>query len=224
MPAIILHGRIVGYTVVKGKAKRQTYLRFTDDGVLEVEVPNPKALDAEATIKGKQAWIFKRLDKISRSTRVLTKGSVMFQGERMKIVFEKTDGREGLMPDPARREVVIYASSRSSIRELVRRWFLRESSSYVVRELPPIAKRLGVSYRRADVREIKNWGYCTRDGRLSFSWQLIALPDRLREYVLCHELVHLSEHNHSRGFRRKLGSILPDYREREEELDSTVPL
>ncbi|HYB45103.1 MAG TPA: M48 family metallopeptidase, partial [Nitrososphaerales archaeon] len=78
--------------------------------------------------------------------------------------------------------------------------------------------------RRADVREIRNWGYCTRDGRLSFSWQLIALPARLRDYVICHELAHLSEHNHSQAFKRRLASVLPDYGQREKELGLTIPL
>jgi predicted metal-dependent hydrolase len=69
------------------------------------------------------------------------------------------------------------------------------------------------------VREIRNWGYCTRSGRISINWQLIALPERLREYVLLHELTHLSEFNHSRQFYRRLSSVCPDYRRRERELD-----
>jgi predicted metal-dependent hydrolase len=222
--AINLRGRIVEYSVVKGRSRRYTYLRFRDDEVLEVVAPNPRSLDAEATIRERQAWVLKHLERISRSVRVLTRDSVMFDGAKLRIVFEKTEGREGLEPDPARGEVTIRAPDRSSVRELVRRWFLKESSRYVVETLPSLAERLGVRYRRADVREIRNWGYCTRGGRLSFSWQLIALPARLREYVLCHELVHLSEQNHSGAFRRKLGSILPDYKRRERELDSTIPL
>ena len=74
-----------------------------------------------------------------------------------------------------------------------------------------------------DVREIGKWGYCTREGRLSFSWQLIALPERLREYVVFHELTHLLEFNHSPAFRRKLAKVCPDFRECEKELDLVRP-
>jgi predicted metal-dependent hydrolase len=175
-------------------------------------------------IREQQSWVLRHLERISRSSHVLTSDAVMFDGKMLSIRFEKTEGREALVPNLDRSEVAVHASSPSSLRELVRRWFLKESSSYVVRELPALAKQLGVTYRRADVREIKNWGYCTRDGRLSFSWQLIALPERLRRYVLLHELVHLSEHNHSAAFRRRLASALPDYRQREKELNSTIPL
>jgi predicted metal-dependent hydrolase len=106
----------------------------------------------------------------------------------------------------------------------VRRWFLRETSRYVVGKLETLSTVLGVKYRRADVRQIKNWGYCTRDGRLSFNLQLIALPERLREYVILHELAHLSEFNHSSAFKGRLAAFCPDYRQRERELDKIVTL
>jgi len=209
---------------VKGANRRYTYLRLRDDQVLEVVSPNPKSLDVEAVIRERQSWIIRQLDKVTKNPRVMTRESVMFDGVQLRIKFEKTSGEEWLSPSQEKAQVTIGASDRSSIRELVRRWFLKESSSYVVRELPLLARRMGVSYRRAEVREIKNWGYCTRDGRLSFSWQLIALPARLREYVLCHELVHLSVHDHGKAFKRKLVSVLPDFRERERDLNSTIPL
>ncbi|MDV3244369.1 MAG: M48 family metallopeptidase [Nitrososphaerales archaeon] len=223
MPAITLGNRRIEYSVVRGKGRRYTYLRFTDDAVLEVVAPSPRRLDVEAVIREREGWVLKHLDELSMSERVLADDAVLFGGKRMKIVFEQTNGRENLRPDIERGEVSVAASDRSRVKELVRRWFLKESSGYLVRTLPAMAKRLRVAYRRADVREIKNWGYCTRDGRLSFSWQLIALPERIREYVLYHELVHLSEHNHSGSFKRKLGSVLPDYRSREKELKLTIP-
>ena len=80
-----------------------------------------------------------------------------------------------------------------------------------------------VSSRRVDVREIGKWGYCTRGGRLSFSWQLIALPERLREYVVLHELTHLSHFDHSPAFKRKLAAYCPDFRDRERELNLVAP-
>ncbi len=177
----------------------------------------------EEAIGEKSAWILEQYDRLSSGERVLADDSVMFDGRRLRLDFQKTSGEEGLFPDPAGGRIAVKAAERPRVRELVRRWFLKESSSYVVRTLPGMARMAGVKYHRADVREIRNWGYCTRNGRLSFSWQLIALPERLREYILFHELVHLTEHNHSVAFKRKLGSLLPDFREREKELGRVVP-
>lgn len=223
MPTITIKDKKIEYTVLRGRGRRYTYLKFREDAVLEVMAPSSKVFDAEAVIRERQVWVLKHLEEMSRSAHVLADDSVMFDGRPLKITYEKTGGREELSPRPDRGEVVVAASDRSRVRELVRRWFLKESSGYVMRMLPAIAMKLGATYRRADVREIKNWGYCTRDGRLSFSWQLIALPERVREYVLYHELVHLSEHNHSLAFRNRLSSVLPDYRQREKELNLVIP-
>jgi len=147
----------------------------------------------------------------------------MFDGRLLEIVYEKAVEKEEILPDPEGARVLVRASERPRVRELVRRWFLRETSRYVMKKLADLAPTLPTSYKRADVREIKNWGYCTRTGRLSFSWQLIALPERLREYVILHEVTHLEEFNHSPAFKRKLARICPDYRQREKELDYISP-
>jgi len=222
LPSIELGRGRIGYTVVKGASRRYTYFRFRPDLTLEVVLPRGRSVDVEDAIKKKSEWIIEQYDRLSKGEPVLADDSVMFDGRSLRLDFQKTAGEEGLFLAAGGR-VVVKAAERHRIRELVRRWFLKESSIYVVRALPALAGRAGANYHRADVREIRNWGYCTREGRLSFSWQLIALPERLREYILCHELVHLTEPNHSVAFKRKLGSLLPDFREREKELGRVVP-
>lgn len=158
----------------------------------------------------------------SKMTSVLTNVSVMFGGVSLRIIYAEGPA-DSLVPDFTRGEISAHASDRKRIRELIRRWFLKESSAYVVKKARELAPTMGVRPSRVDVREIGKWGYCTRGGRLSFSWQLIALPERLREYVVVHELAHLLEFNHSRAFREKVARFCPDFRVREKELDTIVP-
>jgi len=219
LPVISIGAHRVEYAVKVGTSRRYTYFRFRPDRTLEIVVPRGRRVDIDSTIRGRQSWIVRQLEEMSSSKRVLDEDGIMFDGERMKLTFEETDDQEELVHDPARREVLVRTSDEARVQELVRRWFLRESSRYVVRKLEELSKVLDVKYRRADVRQIRNWGYCTRDGRLSFNLQLIALPERLREYVILHELSHLSEFNHSGAFKRRLAAYCPDYRQREKELD-----
>ena len=146
----------------------------------------------------------------------------MYGGETLEVEFAP-GAEKDLVVDKARRRVAVKAADARSLREQVRRWFLRESSAYVVRKVAEYSKVMGARPSRVDVREIGKWGYCTRTGRLSFSWQLIALPERLREYIVMHELTHLLEFNHSAAFRRRLKAVCPDFRQRERELDLVVP-
>lgn len=46
------------------------------------------------------------------------------------------------------------------------------------------------------------WGSCTPDGVLSFSWRLVLAPPHVLRYVAAHEVAHLVELNHSAAFWR----------------------
>ena len=210
--------------VTSGTSRRYTYFRFRPDLTLEIVVPRGRITDLDSAIRDKRQWILEKYEELARRRRVLEDGRIMFDGKHLPIVFQEDATREELVLEESRGEVIVRARERSRVRELVRRWFLRETSRYVVRKIAELSRELPMKHHRVDVREIRNWGYCTKDGRLSFSWQLIALPERLREYVVLHELAHLSEFSHSRAFKRKLAALCPDYRRRERELDEIIPI
>ena len=222
MPSLDLGSNRVEYSVVKGTSRRYTYFRFKPDLTLEVIIPRGRHVDIEKALRDKSSWLQREYQRMSKTRNVLGDDSVIFGGRLLKIVF--IEGLEdGLVPEVTSGSVTVVATEKRRVRELVRRWFLKESSAYVVKKVSELAPKLGVRAARVDVREMGKWGYCTRTGRLSFSWQLAALPERLRDYVVLHELTHLVEFNHSPGFRRKLASVCPDFREREKELDLIVP-
>jgi predicted metal-dependent hydrolase len=60
-------------------------------------------------------------------------------------------------------------------------------------------------------RRKDRWAYCDEAGVLHIGWDLAFLPKKLIEYVLLHELCHLSRRDHTEGFWERLKSILPDY-------------
>ena len=222
MPHLDVGTRRIEYSVVRGASRRYTSFRFRSDMTLEVSVPWGRKVNVEAMIKERFYWIDREYARAANTKRVLGSDQVMFGGQYLRIVYIE-DAKEELVPGPVTGEVAIRTSDRRRVRELVRRWFLKETSAYVVRKVRESSPLLGVRPSRVDVREIGKWGYCTRGGRLSFSWQLVALPERLREYVVFHELTHLIEFNHSPAFKKMLASVCPDFRSRERELAQIVP-
>lgn len=69
-------------------------------------------------------------------------------------------------------------------------------------------------YSRITIRDQKTrWGSCSSKGTLSFNWRLMLAPPAVLDYVVVHELCHLTHMNHSKDFWRCVEWILPNYKE-----------
>ena len=62
------------------------------------------------------------------------------------------------------------------------------------------------------VRQMRRqWGNCSRDGRIKLSINLIRYPEVSIKHVIYHELCHLIHFNHSRDFYALLKKVEPDW-------------
>ena len=60
------------------------------------------------------------------------------------------------------------------------------------------------------------FGSCSGRNSLCFSWRLMAYPPEAVDYVVVHELAHITVKNHSPAFYRVVERYLPDWRQRRE--------
>ena len=148
---------------------------------------------------------------------------------RQSLALKVTPGGvQALIPhnlpaDSAEAQVFI----RDGLRELApptpvppAEWLDKESLLVLVDEW---AGRLGVQAGRVQLRRMRNkWGSISTAGNLTLARDLLQLPRRLVDYVICHELLHLKTPYHNRLYRLQLGRHMPDWRERERELGRWV--
>lgn len=84
---------------------------------------------------------------------------------------------------------------------LIRKFLNKLANEYIPTRVEFIANKLNLSYR--DIKIIsarKSWGSCNSLRQLKFNFRLVMLPKNLIDYVICHELCHLKELNHSKKF------------------------
>ena len=62
------------------------------------------------------------------------------------------------------------------------------------------------------------WGSCSAKNSLNFSWRLMLGDLYVIDYVACHEVCHIKEHNHSMKFWKLVADVMPDYKERRKKL------
>ena len=72
----------------------------------------------------------------------------------------------------------------------------------------------GGNYTSITVRDQRSrWGSCSSRGPLSFNYRLIFAPPAVLDYVVVHELCHLTHMNHSKDFWNMVSSVMPEYKE-----------
>lgn len=71
----------------------------------------------------------------------------------------------------------------------------------------------GGNYTSITIRDQKSrWGSCSSRGTLSFNYRLVFAPPKVLDYVVVHELCHLTHMNHSKDFWNMVETIMPEYK------------
>ena len=99
--------------------------------------------------------------------------------------------------------------------EALERRYRREARARLMRSVEHHGHRLALDgWRRIAVRDQRTrWGSCSTSGTLSFNWRLAMAPPPVLDYVVVHELCHLSCPDHSPAFWELVERALPGSRE-----------
>ncbi|UQZ34881.1 hypothetical protein C2I18_15875 [Paenibacillus sp. PK3_47] len=98
----------------------------------------------------------------------------------------------------------------------LKKFYFASLKKIVARRMPQYQAQLKVKPKTVDIVEsATKWGSCSADKKLTFNYRLAMAPPEVIDYVIIHELCHLLHMNHDRSFWRRLGSIMPDYKEKE---------
>lgn len=109
------------------------------------------------------------------------------------------------------------------VKQLLDDWYKRQAIRVFQERLDacyPRVKRLGIPYPPLVIRSMKSrWGSCSPAGKVTLNLKLIQVPTECIDYVILHELCHLQEHNHGRGYYALLGQVCPDWKARKAQLN-----
>lgn len=92
--------------------------------------------------------------------------------------------------------------------------FYIRSSKQITKERTKIYQELlKVTPKAIKIEKISNrWGSCNSKKEITYNYLISTLAVELIDYIVVHELCHIHHMNHDRSFWRKVGSILPDYK------------
>ncbi len=107
---------------------------------------------------------------------------------------------------------------------MVLMWYKKQALLDFARRLEVFAAKLGVPTPPLTLSNAQSrWGSCNSRGEVRLSWRLLQAPPHIINYVICHELAHLKQMNHSAKFYAVLESLFPNYKATEKELKLLSP-
>jgi len=113
---------------------------------------------------------------------------------------------------------------RHQVRAQLVRWFRAHAALRLAERFAAWSKKLDVCEPPLLIRDQRRrWASCDPQGVIRLNWRVVQAPLRLVDYVLAHELLHLTYRNHTRAFWEALGRVMHDYDARRAALRSLGP-
>ena len=197
------------YTVRRSSRAKRVRVTVHPDRTVEVVLPQRAAeRQAHDAVRELRGWIDRRLTALDRAGSELgrTPGTVPYLGEELTLVAQ-----------PGRTRVHRRGSEllvpQGDAREAVERWYRNQARKEVAPRLDAAVARAGKRYTRLTIRgQRTRWASCSSTGAMSFNWRLLLAPPEILDYVVEHEVAHLSFMDHSPRFWALLESRVPGWR------------
>ena len=171
---------------VRHPKARRYIIRVESDGSVRVTVPRwGSKREAAAFAAQQDAWIEQQRARLAAELR-----------ERQRRTANEGPGETNDERRARERALIVRAKT----------------------ELPPrllvLAAQHGLAVTRISIRNQRwRWGSCSRSGHICLNWRLVTMPERVRDYVLIHELMHLKRMDHSPKFWKLVAGACPLYKE-----------
>jgi predicted metal-dependent hydrolase len=146
--------------------------------------------------------------------------TLLWLGNEMVLNLRHDAKNRAIVHEPGRLHVALPTPDDApSVSRKVLLWYRKEAQADFARRLEILAARLGVKTPPLYLSNARSrWGSCNSRGEIRLNWRLIQAPPPIINYVICHELAHLKEMNHSSRFWAIVERLHPDYKAAEKAL------
>ena len=220
----------IEYEVLRSKRRKKTVQIRVEGGVVRVVVPSvAKPGAVRRAVRERAAWIISRLSQAPPEgvqKRFVNGESLPYLGQDMRIIVRFSDvSLPEIQLDDGRFRVAVPPNLTGKKRyEAMRRAFIEWYAARAAKQVTECVDKWWPKLGRGEKSRVlirnqrQRWGSCASDGTLRINWRIIMLEPPLIEYIVVHELAHLSVRNHSPDFKKLMSSVLPDFRDRQKRL------
>ena len=206
------------------RQRRTVGLKITENGLV---IHAPKRISQshlESIIVLKADWIRKKLETLIENKMPEMQWrhgeTLLFMGNTVSLAVEHDIRSKAVEYEPGVLQLAMpNHHDQNLIARKVIQWYKKQALVDFTRRLEIFSSKLGVSFSSFNLSNAgSRWGSCNSRKEIRLNWRLLQAPPHIINYVVCHELAHLKEMNHSAKFWATVASIYPDYKLAEKEL------
>ncbi|MHA6533903.1 M48 family metallopeptidase [Paenibacillus sp. BAC0078] len=203
---IQLQDQIIQLHVQYAKRKKIS-LQIDMLGLITVKAPTGISEELIlGAVQRHEEWILESLRKIAAARQVPVPKEYQEEGRFLYL------GQEY----PLHELIEIGEQDGEKLRLALKKFYFASLKRIIAERITGYQTMLKVKPKSIEIVESHTkWGSCSADKKLTFNYRLAMAPPEVIDYVIIHELCHLLHMNHDRSFWRRLGSIMPDYKEKE---------
>jgi predicted metal-dependent hydrolase len=202
------------------RGKRRTIGFLIDDRGVTVSAPKWVGLtEIDAAVLEKSQWISRKLvewrkhqsRRLAEQPTWADGGSVKYLG--LPLTLRIRPVITGIVHQDSELFVGLPTQVEARrIQDTVQAWLQTKARALFAQRLERLAMLTGKAPKRWALSSARTrWGSCTSEGTIRLNWRLMHFPLDVIDYVIAHELAHLSEMNHSPKFWDKVAQYVPDY-------------
>ncbi len=202
--------------LIKRSDRNSLALTIDDYGDLIVKAPRNMTLDEIFSfINKKQKWIEEKQTKtksiLQKNYEVVNYEKIFYLGKLFKIYQTKGIDEPYLTNDGL---IIKSTNSLNSRKAMLKSFLIKRCDDILFPRIINQTKRLNAEFSAIKVVSSKTkWGMCDSKRNLYFNYKLLMLSPELIDYIIIHEICHLSQLNHSYKFWKLVGKYMPNYKQ-----------
>jgi predicted metal-dependent hydrolase len=206
------------------RQRRTVGLKITATGLVIHAPQRISQAHLEDIIVQKSDWIRKKLASLTANKIPVMQWQhgeqLLFLGNSLTLALEHNVRSKAVEYEPGILQLGMpNHNDESLVAHKVIQWYKKQALADFTRRLEIFSSKLGVSFASLSLSNASSrWGSCNSKKEIRLNWRLLQAPPHIINYVVCHELAHLKEMNHSAKFWVIVASICPDYKTAEKEL------
>ncbi|HSH54875.1 MAG TPA: SprT family zinc-dependent metalloprotease [Methylotenera sp.] len=211
------------------RQRRTVGLKITATGLV---IHAPKRISQthlESLIVLKADWIRKKLASLSENKipdlQWQDGEQLLLLGNPLTLAIKHDTRSKAVDYEPGVLKLAMpNHNDEAAVSRKVLQWYKKQALVDFARRLEILSAKLGVALPKLFLSNAQSrWGSCNSRKEIRLNWRLLQAPPHIINYVICHELAHLKEMNHSAKFWAVVASIFPDYKSAEKELKALSP-